>query len=130
VPHLEVVTVSSWAFRCLRNYLLLYYTVLQLVLSPCNVSLLCCKVDMADRQENRVGFSKLWRGTEDRGIVMVGDNGFNFPIPDYLQEMGIMSPSEWCEANNVLFLHPFTDRDNVGLHYDRSTDQVTLVDIA
>ena len=77
----------------------------------------------------RRGFLRLMRGTANRGYLLIGDLGFDFPLPQALVAQGIESPREYCEANNIGFLVPFNGRSDLGLVYDQATHRLTQVPI-
>jgi YD repeat-containing protein len=75
------------------------------------------------------GFTRLLQGSQDRGMALIGDNGYEFPIPEYLVEMGAMTPREWCDLTGTVFLTPFSDRATTRLTYDSIGHRVSIVDI-
>ena len=85
---------------------------------------------MHERQspaEATCGFPGLLKGTQLLGCALITDRGFCRDLAAKYAKAGILSPREWCEANNVLFLWPFTDDDDVGLVYDPTTHSLNIV---
>ena len=70
---------------------------------------------------------QLLKGTQLLGCALITDRGFCRDLAAKYAKAGILSPREWCEANNVLFLWPFTDDDDVGLVYDPTTHRLNIV---
>ena len=77
----------------------------------------------------RRGFVRLMRGTDVRGYLLIGDSGFDFPMPRALTAQGVQSPREYCAQNDIPFLVPFNARSDFGLHYDAATHRLTQVPI-
>ena len=77
--------------------------------------------------EATCGFPGLLKGTQLLGCALITDRGFCRDLAAKYAKAGILSPREWCEANNVLFLWPFTDDDDVGLVYDPTTHRLNIV---
>jgi hypothetical protein len=73
------------------------------------------------------GFPGLLKGTQTLGCVLITDRGFCRDLAQKYSQKGILSPREWCEAHNVLFLWPFTEDDDVGLLYDAKEHRLVLV---
>ena len=77
--------------------------------------------------EATCGFPGLLKGTKLLGCALITDRGFCRDLAGKYAKAGIMSPKEWCEAHNVLFLWPFTEDDDVGLVYDPTTHRLNIV---
>ena len=77
--------------------------------------------------EATCGFPGLLKGTKLLGCALITDRGFCRELAAKYAKAGILSPKEWCEANNVLFLWPFTNDDDVGLLYDPTTHRLYVV---
>ena len=77
--------------------------------------------------EATCGFPGLLKGTKLLGCALITDRGFCRELAAKYAKAGILSPREWCEAHNVLFLWPFTDDDDVGLVYDPTTHRLNIV---
>ena len=77
--------------------------------------------------EATCGFPGLLKGTKLLGCALITDRGFCRELAAKYAKAGILSPREWCEAHNVLFLWPFTEDDDVGLVYDPTTHRLNIV---
>ena len=85
------------------------------------------QIQYRDRARVREGFLRLMRGTANNGCLFIGDAGFDFPMPQGLQNQGVLSPREFCEQNRIPFMVPVTARSGLGLIYTASTHSLTQV---
>ena len=51
--------------------------------------LILYQIAEAERMQVRRGFLRLMRGTANRGYLLIGDLGFDFPLPQALVAQGI-----------------------------------------
>ena len=74
-----------------------------------------------------LGFPGLLKGSKKLGVALIADRGYCRNLAQKYAKLGILSPKEWCEANEVAFLWPYTDDDDVGLIYDPVEHRICVV---
>ena len=66
-------------------------------------------------------------GSATQGYLLIGDAGFDFPMPANLLAQGLLSPRNYCDQNDIAFLVPFNRRSNMGLVYNAALHLLTEV---
>ena len=64
------------------------------------------ELGQADKLEQRLGFSRLLKGTRNIGVLFVTDRGFKY-IPHNINLGDNPTPIEWCLNNDVQCIWPF-----------------------
>ena len=73
--------------------------------------------------------ARLLQGSREIGVLLIGNNGYGFNIPEYLAEEGALTVQQYCEEVGAMLLLPFDKKTDKGLIYDPITHRVTVVDV-
>ena len=73
------------------------------------------------------GFAGLLKGTDQIKGAFVTDRGFCKEIAQKYQKLGVKSPRQWCDDNQVPFFYPYKEGDADGLMYDALQHVITVV---
>ena len=73
------------------------------------------------------GFAGLLKGTDQIKAAFVTDRGFCKEIAQKYQKLGVKSPKQWCQDNDVPFFYPYNENDEDGLMYDAIQHIITVV---
>ena len=56
----------------------------------------------ASRRELQ-GMARLLQGTREIGVLLIGDNGYGYDIPEYLAEEGALTPQQYCDKVGLCY---------------------------
>ena len=72
------------------------------------------------------GFLGLLRGSRELGAALITDRGFVMGLAKKYTKLGIKTPREFCQDNDIPFFWPFNEDDDVGLMYDAIHHVITM----